>query len=388
MFESLAASLTQRREQGLYRQRRIVDSPQNVKMLIDGQTLINFSSNDYLGLANHSDVVKALQQGAQQYGAGSGAAHLICGHSRPVHDLEEALAEFCGRQRALIFSTGYMANIGIVTALLGRHDGVFEDRLNHASLIDAGQFSGASFQRFRHADTSQLEEQLIASQARQKLIISDGVFSMDGDIAPLPSIVQLAEQHDAWLMVDDAHGFGVLGKNGSGCAEHFALSQEQLPILMGTFGKAFGTFGAFVAGSDTLIEYLINEARSYVYTTALPPAIAVATLASLKLLQQQTWRREKLQDLIRKFRQGVTEIGLQLMDSDTPIQPIVIGEAASAVRMSDALMAKGFYVGAIRPPTVPKGSARLRVTLSAVHSESDINRLLEALSIVSREMNV
>lgn len=381
----LALELQKRREQSLYRSRRIVDGPQDVVLRIDGGEMLSFCSNDYLGLANHPDVVQALCEGAKKYGVGSGAAHLISGHSRAHHDLEEALAEFTGCQRALLFSTGYMANLGIVTALTGRHDAVFEDRLNHASLIDAGLASGANFVRYAHGDMAELNDKLAQSTAKQTLIVTDGVFSMDGDIAPLPELASLAKQHDAWLMIDDAHGFGVLGEHGGGCAEHFDLSPLQLPVLMGTLGKGFGTFGAFVAGDDDLIEYLIQTARPYIYTTAMPPAVAYATLTSLRLLKQETWRRQHLTSLVRLLRSNLSELGIPLMASITPIQPLLVGDAATAVAMSEGLRQRGILVSAIRPPTVPQGTARLRITLSAAHSEAQVNRLCECLAEVWRE---
>jgi 8-amino-7-oxononanoate synthase len=345
---------------------------------MDGRELLAFSSNDYLGLANHPRVVAAFQQAANQYGVGSGASHLICGHSSEHHALEEELADFCGRPRALLFSTGYMANLGVISALVGRGDGVFEDRLNHASLLDGGLLSGARFQRYAHNDPSALATQL-AKPYKHRLVCTDGVFSMDGDMAPLPELANTCDQHHAWLMVDDAHGFGVLGKNGGGVAEHFGLATMQLPILMATLGKAVGTFGAFVAGSANLIEYLVQFSRSYIYTTAMPPAIAAATRASLRLVWEENWRRQQLQNLIALFRRGASELGLALMDSATPIQPVLVGSDADVLKIGDHLYRNGFHVGTIRSPTVPKGSARLRITLTAAHGEEDVLRLLDAL---------
>lgn len=377
----LAAELQQKKADGRYRQRRTLMSAQGVRVIVDGRELLNFCSNDYLGLANHPGVVAAFQNATAIYGVGSGASHLVCGHSAEHHALEEELAEFTGRERVLLFSTGYMANTGIVQALLGRGDAVFEDRLNHASLIDGGLASGAQFQRYRHNDVAHLRELLEKSTAPKKLIVTDGVFSMDGDIAPLPELAQLAEQYDAWLMVDDAHGFGALGAQGGGVAEHFSLSAKQLPVLMGTLGKGFGTFGAFVAGDAMLIEYLINTARSYIFTTALPPAVAAASRASLKLLRAGNDRREKLDGLIAHFCREALALGLDLMPSSTPIQPILLGSNARALAWSAALEARGFLVGAIRPPTVPVGSARLRITFSAAHEQTDVDGLLQALAV-------
>jgi len=272
-----------------------------------------------------------------------------------------------------------MANLGTINALLDKSDAIFEDRLNHASLLDGGLLSGARFQRFLHNDCSNLEGRLQKSEARRKLVVADSVFSMDGDSAPLPELALVAQRHDAWLMADDAHGFGVLGQRGAGCSEHFSLDQAQLPILMGTLGKALGTYGAFVAGSETLIETLIQFSRNYIYTTALPPAVAAATRVSLTLVEQESWRREKLQALISRFRQGAHQLGLALLDSSTPIQPIVIGSAEKTLQVSAHLERAGILVGAIRPPTVAEGSARLRITFMAEHTEVQVDRLLSAL---------
>jgi 8-amino-7-oxononanoate synthase len=380
-FYDFAGELQQLEQANLYRRRRVVDGPQGIILNVDGRQLINFCSNDYLGLANHPEVAAAFKSGVEHYGVGSGAAHLVCGHSRAHHALEEELAAFVGRERSLLFSTGYMANLGVISTLLGRNDTVLEDRLNHASLLDGGLLSRARFQRYRHADTTDLQAKLSAATGKA-LLISDGVFSMDGDLAPLAAMVELAEQHSAGLLIDDAHGLGVLGKHGGGVVEHFGLSQRQVPILIGTLGKAFGTFGAFVAGSEDLIELLIQKARSYVFTTALPAAVAEATRASLRLLQTESWRREHLQNLISRFRQGAQQQGLQLLDSFTAIQPVVIGDSGQAVAASQGLLAEGFWVSAIRPPTVPAGSARLRVTLSANHTEQQVDGLLAALAKV------
>ncbi|MGR8930767.1 MAG: 8-amino-7-oxononanoate synthase [Gammaproteobacteria bacterium] len=377
-FYDFAGQLESLKEQGLYRRRRIVDGAQSVGLTVDGKPLVNFCSNDYLGLANAPEVVKAFQQAAERYGVGSGSAHLICGHSYAHHALEDELAAFCGRERALLFSTGYMANLGAISALIGRNDTVFEDRLNHASLLDGGLLSRAQFKRYRHADDKDLRRLLTDCNGRA-LIVSDGVFSMDGDLADLPTLSALADRFQAGLLIDDAHGFGVLGANGGGVVEHFGLSQDQVPILMGTLGKAFGTFGAFVAGSEELIEFLIQKARTYVFTTALPPAVAEATRVSLRMLQSQNWRRDRLKGLIERFRKGAVQQDLHLMDSATAIQPILIGDSQKAMAISAALMNKGFWVSAIRPPTVPAGTARLRVTLSAAHELDQVDSLLDAL---------
>ena len=378
-IHNLGALLQERRAQHLYRQRKIISGPQGPLVRMGDRQLFSFCSNDYLGLANHPEVIKAMQRGAEQYGVGSGASHLISGHSEAHHKLEEELAAFVQRPRALLFSTGFMANLGIITALIGKGDAVFEDRLNHASLLDAGLYSGARLHRYLHADTHSLATHLQKSPASQKLIVTDSVFSMDGDTVPLPQLAQLSTAHNAWLMVDDAHGIGVLGNQGRGSVSHFNLNINDVPILMGTLGKALGTFGAFVAGSEELIETLIQLARSYVYTTALPPAVAEATRASLKLTQSENWRRDKLSALIAKFRQGANQLGLKLMDSNTPIQPLIIGDSGKALQLSEQLLEKGFLIGAVRPPTVPQGSARLRITFSALHEEQQIIQLLDTL---------
>ncbi|RVU30371.1 8-amino-7-oxononanoate synthase [Neptunomonas marina] len=381
-FSDLAQELTLRKQQSLYRQRSVLASPQQPEVVLDGKPFLAFCSNDYLGLANHPDVVDALQRAANEFGVGGGASHLVNGHSHHHHALEEALAEFTGRPRVLLFSTGYMANLGVVNALLDKRDAVFQDRLNHASLLDAGLLSGARFQRYQHNDVAQLAARLARSDARRKLVVTDGVFSMDGDVAPLPALCHAAQEAQAWVMVDDAHGFGCLGQSGGGVAEHFQLTEEQVPVLVGTLGKGFGTAGAFVAGSEVLIETLIQFARTYIYTTSMPPAVAAATCKSLELLQKESWRREHLNALIERFRAGAQQLGFTLMDSQTPIQPIVVGDADKALKMSEQLKAQGIYISAIRPPTVPAGSARLRVTLSAAHTEAQVDRLLAALESV------
>ncbi|SEJ03684.1 8-amino-7-oxononanoate synthase [Azotobacter beijerinckii] len=378
MSFDLASRLAARRAEHLYRQRPLLDSPQGPEVVVDGRPLLAFCSNDYLGLASHPEVIRALQLGAEKWGVGGGASHLVIGHSTPHHALEEALAAFTGRPRALLFSTGYMANLAAVTALVGQGDTVLEDRLNHASLLDAGLLSGARFSRYLHNDPASLAARL-GKATGNTLVVTDGVFSMDGDLADLPALCAEAKRNGAWLMVDDAHGFGPLGEHGGGILEHFGLGLDDVPVLVGTLGKAFGTAGAFVAGSEELIETLIQFARPYIYTTSQPPAVACATLKSLELLRSEGWRREHLNHLIARFRAGAAELGLTLMDSPTPIQPILIGDSARAVDFSRLLRERGLLVGAIRPPTVPAGTARLRVTLSAAHSEEQVERLLAAL---------
>ncbi len=367
------------RAQHLYRTRRVLESPQGVEVRVDGENLLSFCSNDYLGLANDVRVVAALRAGAERYGAGSGASHLVTGHSVVHHALEEELAAFVGAERALLFSTGYMANLGVATALLDRRGTVFEDKLNHASLIDAARLSGAQVQRYAHGDLTRLAALLGAADG-ERLILTDGVFSMDGDVADVARLATLAQQHAAWLLVDDAHGLGVLGAHGRGTLEHYGLQPEAPVILLGTLGKAFGSFGAFIAGDAELVEYLIQRARPYIYTTALPPAVAEATRASLRIVQEENWRRDVLNARIAQFRSGAAQLGLKLLDSPTPIQALILGEAQAAVAASEALRARGILVAAIRPPTVPAGSARLRITFSAQHSEQQVERLLAALA--------
>lgn len=374
----LLAELDRLRTAGRYRQRRVQHAPQQPQGHSGERPLLAFCSNDYLGLANHPRVIKALQLGADRWGVGSGSAHLVNGHSAAHQALEEELAEFTGRPRALLFSTGYMANLGVISALTGRGDTVFEDRLNHASLLDGALLARASLRRYPHADAAELSR--LAGTSVPHLIATDGVFSMDGDQAPLPALALIARQSDAWLLVDDAHGLGVLGREGRGSLDQFGLDASQVPILMGTLGKAFGTFGAFVAGSEELIETLIQRARPYIYTTATPPALAEATRVSLALARRDEWRRERLRCLIDRFRSGAAQLGLPLADSPTPIQPLMAGRSERALSWSQSLESVGIQVTAIRPPTVPEGTARLRITLSAAHTDADLNRLLDALA--------
>lgn len=379
MDATLQAQLNLRREEHLYRTRLNVASGCSSTLSVEGRSLINFCSNDYLGLASHPDISLALKQAADLYGTGSGASHLVSGHSVVHQKLEEQLAEYSGRPRALLFSTGYMANMGAINALVGRRDLVLQDQLNHASLLDGGRLSQADFKRYKHVDMASLEQRLEQSSAERKLVVSDGVFSMDGNLAPLSEISTLAEKHSAWLMVDDAHGVGVLGPQGGGLVEQLGMNLKQVPVLVGTLGKSFGTFGAFVAGSEALIETLIQFSRSYIYTTALPPAVAAATLASLKIVRQESWRRDKLVQLVTRFRRGAEQIGLQLGASNTPIQPVLINNDAKVVQVGQSLRDAGFLVGAIRPPTVPVGTGRLRITFSADHSEEQVDQLVAAL---------
>jgi 8-amino-7-oxononanoate synthase len=380
ILDNLKKQLAQRKAEHLYRSRKVLESPQSVEPIINGKKVLSFCSNDYLGLANHPDVIQRFKKAADQYGVGSGSAHLVSGHSVEHHLLEEELAAFIGTERTLLFSTGYMANLGVVSALCDRHSEIYEDKLNHASLLDAALLSRAKRFRYPHLDVKNLEHRLADSNTHNKLIMSDGVFSMDGDLAPLDALAQLAQEHDAILMIDDAHGIGVLGEKGRGVIEHFNLDNKQVPVLVGTLGKAFGTAGAFVAGSEALIETLIQKSRSYIFTTAMPAAVAAATRKSLQLLEQEGWRREKLQNLIIQFRKGATELGLNLVDSKTAIQPVIIGSSKQALTLSEKLFEKNILITAIRPPTVPEGSARLRITFSATHTEEQVDKLLQTLS--------
>jgi 8-amino-7-oxononanoate synthase len=377
-MEGLAERLARRRDEDLYRTRRVNEGPQGAEVTVDGRRMLAFCSNDYLGLAADPRLVEALKAGAARYGVGSGAAHLVSGHSRAHHALEDELAEFTGRERALLFSTGYMANLGVVTALAGRGDRVLQDRLNHASLIDAGVLSRADLVRYAHADPADLEARMEGGGG-QCLVATDGVFSMDGDVAPLPGLASVCARHGAWLMVDDAHGIGVLGPEGRGSVAAAGLGQAEVPILMGTLGKALGTAGAFVAGPEVLIESLIQFARPYIYTTAIPPALAEATRVALRIVREEPWRQERLAGLVQRFRHGAARLGLSLADSQTPIQALLLGSAERALRWSEALARQGILVTAIRPPTVPAGSARLRITLSARHRPEQVEALLEVL---------
>ncbi|HKT32913.1 MAG TPA: 8-amino-7-oxononanoate synthase [Gammaproteobacteria bacterium] len=379
----LRPDLESLKSRSLYRLRRVVEGPQGAEIAINGRRLLNFSSNDYLGLATNPVLAQAARLGLDQYGTGSGAAHLVTGHTRAHHALEEELAEFLQRPRALLFSSGYLANLGVAGALVKRGDLVVEDRLNHASLLDAGMLSGARFTRYAHADAVALHRRLTMS-ARRTLVMTDSVFSMDGDLAPLPAVARECGRAQAILMVDDAHGFGVLGVHGRGTLEHHGLGMEEVPVLMATLGKALGTFGACVAGSEALVETLIQHARTYIYTTAPPAAWAEATRAALRLVRTESWRREKLHALIARFRAGAAALGLPLLESRTAIQPLMIGDAARALGVSDALAARGILAVAIRPPTVPAGRARLRLTLTAAHSDAQVDQLLDALAQVMK----
>jgi len=434
-FSQLQRELDERAALGLLRSRRTVATPQSPHVVVEGRPYLAFCSNDYLGLASHPQLIAALQKSAQVWGVGAGAAHLVSGHFEPHHQLEMQLAQFVGKPAGLLFSTGYMANLGVVQALVGKADTVFADKLNHASLNDAMLLSRAQVQRYRHGDMTQLAQQLAQTKTGRKLIITDAVFSMDGDLAPLPELLELCEKYDAWLLVDDAHGFGVLGEQGRGslfhsfgCAEHLtslppsggkarmggvsvklddlgvSTPSLTLPlqgggdsgctsldsprvIYMATLGKAAGVAGAFVAAEQVVIDTLLNHARSYVYTTATPPALSVALLESLQLIKNGDDRRAHLHSLIAQLRAGLAGLPWSLMLSTTAIQPLLIGDNHQAMKLSAGLRERGIWVAAIRPPTVPQGTARLRITLSAAHTEADVRQLVEALHELAQEFN-
>jgi len=380
--DRLRAELAAIADQGLTRRRRVLGAPCGARAVVDGREMLAFTSNDYLGLANHPGIAAALAEGARTWGAGSGASHLVSGHLAPHEALEQDLARFVGFPRALTFSTGYLANLAVTPTLAGRGDAVFTDKLNHASLIDAAQLAraqGADIQRYPHNDGAALERLLAASTAKTKVIVTDAVFSMDGDLAPLAEIFALAERSDAWLVVDDAHGFGVLGPHGEGSLAHLGLAYAPRLLLMGTLGKAAGVGGAFVAGSELAIEYLLQRGRSYIFTTAAPPAVACALSHSLGVIAAGDDLRANLYARIAQLQAGLNGLPWQLLPSPTAIQPLVVGDNQAAVALSQALWDKGLWVPAIRPPTVPKGTARLRISLSAAHSEADVARLVDAL---------
>ena len=380
-FDDLQSRLDDLRRRDMFRTRRSLEGPQGRVVVVDGRPLINFCSNDYLGLAGDPRIAAAFKRGVDRWGTGTGASHLICGHTAAHEELEEALAEFTSRPRALLYGSGYAANVGVINALLSVGDFVFEDRLNHASLLDGGWISRATFSWFEHRDTADLDAKLAAihHQPTRKLIASDGTFSMDGDPCRLGELVALAKRHGAWTMIDDAHGMGVHGAHGVGLVDPARYSTTDVPVLVGTLGKAFGTAGAFVTGEEALIETLIQRSRNYIFTTAMPSALAVATLKSLAIATAETHRREHLAALIARFRSGTRELGFTLMPSTSPIQPVIVGDPSRALTLSRALKDRGFLIGAIRPPTVPDGTSRLRVTLTAAHQTTDVDALVEAL---------
>lgn len=380
LLERLAVQTAERAQAQLQRRLRIVTRAEGPFVESNGQRLLAFCTNDYLGLAQDPRLITAWKQAADESGVGSGSAHLICGHRREHAELEEALAEWTGRERALLFSTGYMANLGVIQALLQRGELCVQDKLNHACLLDGAQLAGAALKRYPHANVDAAARQLQGHEEACALLATDGVFSMDGDIAPLRELAALCTREGATLMVDDAHGLGVLGNDGAGSVAEAGLSEQDVPVLMATLGKAVGCSGAFVAGPAALIDGLIQFARTYIYTTAMPPALAAATRCAVTLARTESWRRQKLNALIQRFRHGAEQLGLPLMPSRTAIQPLLLGDAQGALEASRALEANGLLVVAIRPPTVPQGQARLRITLSAAHEEAHVDRLLEALA--------
>ena len=378
---NFSLQLAELEQQNLTRRRRIVTSAQGKHLSVGGIRYLSFCSNDYLGLANHPDLIAAMVQGAQDYGVGAGASHLISGHMAPHDQLEAALADFVQLPRALYFSTGYMANTGVIPALAGRGDAIFSDALNHACIVDGARLSRAEVNIYPHADMTVLARLLEASSATRKLIVSDAVFSMDGDIAPVADLVALSERHDALLLLDDAHGFGVLGASGRGVLEHVGLHSANI-VYMGTLGKAAGVSGAFVAGQSDVIEWLAQRARTYVFTTASPPALASATLASLQRIAADAWRRDRLRQLAQRLQSGLASLPWRLLASPTAIQPLIIGDNGATMNVMHALQARGIWAPAIRPPTVPAGTARLRLSLTAEHSLDDIDTLIAALHAV------
>ncbi len=385
MLNALKLELEQRKTDGLMRQRRLLDSPQAEHIVANGKPYLSFCSNDYLGLANHPALIAAMQAAAGDSGVGSGASNLITGHHRYHDELEKKLAKFMDMPAALLFSTGYMANIGVLGALVGRGDAIFADKLNHACLNDGGYYSLADFKRFAHNDVAALEKLLKSSTAKQKLIAVDAVFSMDGDIAPIPDYLRLCEQYDAYLYIDDAHGFGVLGEHGQGCLSHFNIKSPRI-IMMATLGKAAGVAGAFVAAQQVVIDYLIQNARSYVYSTPAPPALSATLIQSVTLIEQGDDLRAHLQHLIATLKAHLQLKNWVLMPSDTAVQPLVIGSNHAAVGLSEHLQKQGILVPAIRPPTVPINTARLRISLSAAHSESDVIQLAKAINLAESEL--
>ena len=382
-MQSITAALDERRRQGLYRSRRVLQCAQGVWVRYEDRDYLNFGSNNYLGLANHPALIQSSSTSLQQNGVGSGAAHLLCGHFQVHHELEQALAQFTGRAQALLFSTGYMANLALMTTFSGKGDAVFADRLAHASLLDGIRLSQAKLRRFDHNDCKHLETLLAAwrekNPRRRALVVTEGVFSMDGDCAPLDRIAAIAQRYRAMLVVDDAHGIGVIGEQGRGCVHHHGVN-NQTPLLMGTFGKALGGFGAFVAGDPPLMDYIVQFARPYMYTTAPPPAMATAALTALQLLQQEPWRLENLRRRIAQFRSGAQNLGLRLIESDSAIQPVILGDTDVATRWGETLWKQGIYTGVVRPPTVAMGQSRLRISLNADHQPEQVDILLHALA--------
>ena len=378
--------LAQIKAKGLDRRRLAIDGAQGATVRLQGRDVLNFCSNDYLGLASDPRLISTFRKAARRYGIGSGSSQLICGRSRAMVELEDFIADYTGRDQALVFSSGYLANLALISALAtNRQDLIVQDKLSHASAIDAAVLSRATLKRYVHADMDSLNS-CLSFPAENKLLFTEGVFSMDGDIAPLPEIASASRKKDALLIVDDAHGFGVLGETGRGSLERFKLKQKDAPVLMATFGKALGGAGAFVAGNETIMHFLLQKARPLIYSTALPPALAATNHAALKIAAADLARRERLFELIKRFKRGARELSLPVQESDTPIQPLITGDAETTVRISDSLLAQGILISAIRPPTVPVHSSRLRITFSSAHTEGQVDYLLECLSRVLKEV--
>ena len=384
---NIASRLKEIENNKLFRKRKTIESAQGRQVQINNRRFLNFCSNNYLGLANHPSLIKAFQQAVNKFGVGSGASSLVSGRNSAHVELEEEVARFTGRDKALLFSSGYLANLSIVSTLVeDRSDHIFEDKLNHASMIDAALLSRARLVRYSHANVGALKDALQRHPYSCRLVLTESVFSMDGDIAPLQAIAKLCSEQRASLIVDDAHGFGVFGNQGRGVLDLLQLSQSDVAVMMATFGKALGCSGAFIAGSDTLIELFVQKARPYIFTTAMAPALAVAAREALGLLQSETWRQGTLLALIERFRKGAQQLSLQVQDSSSPIQPLITGSAERALQMSEFLYDNGFLVTPIRPPTVPVNTSRLRITISAEHTEKDIDMLLDALSLAEAKL--
>ncbi len=379
LADRLADGLASLDRDGLRRERRVLESAQGARVSVGERELVNFSSNDYLGLANHPRLKAAAHAAIEAYGTGSGSSPLVSGHLRVHEEAEQRFAAFCGMPRALLFGSGYAANLGILGALCDRHAEIFADRLNHACLNDAALLSRAKFTRYPHLDLETLERQLARSRARVRVVATDTVFSMDGDVAPLPRLFAICERHDAWLVLDDAHGIGVLGERGRGALEHFALASPRI-VYMATLGKALGGHGAFVAGAPVAIEWLLQRARTYIYSTALPASAAASAIAAVSLLEEEPAIVARLHDRIAAFRAACERLGVPVTSSETAIQPLILGQAGRASDASGRLTERGFLVPAIRPPTVPAQTSRLRVSLSAAHSRDDVEALAAALA--------
>ncbi len=388
-FNFFQDALKNLKEKNLFRELKIVEGKNAERVLIQGREVLNLSSNNYLGLASHPRMKEAAKEAIDKYGNGATSSRLIVGSMELHRRLEEKLAAFKGTEKALLFSTGYMANVGTIAAVAGRGDIIFSDRLNHASIVDGIRLSGAEWKRYPHRDVERLRGLLEKHRGyRRRLIVSDSLFSMDGDIAPLPDIVNLAREYDCLLMVDEAHATGVLGERGKGAIEHFHLKGKAVDIQMGTLSKALGGFGAFIAGSREMIDYFINKSRAFIYTTALPPAVAAAGLAALELLGEEPERRERLWENVRFFRGGLQALGFDTGDSQTQIIPILVGDNQLTMTFSQRLFREGIYIPGIRPPTVPPGEGRLRASLMATHTRSDLDKALGKLEKVGKEMGI